>query len=153
VDAARADRLTGDRLTEELRAAGLRATRPRLAVLGFLREHRGRHHSAEEVTASLAATGGALLRGSVYNVLGSLASAGLVLVADTGPGRALYEAPDGWHHHFVCRVCGRVVDVPCIVGAKPCLDAGLAGAEVDEAQIIFRGRCPACTSTANRASA
>ena len=147
MDAARAGRLRVGGLADELRGAGLRATGPRLLVLGFLREHPG-HHSAEEVTAALAAAGEPLLRGSVYSVLGGLVGAGHILVADTGPGRALYEVSDAWHHHFVCRVCGAVVDVPCVVGARPCLDAGLAGAEVDEAQVIFRGRCAACARAA-----
>jgi Fur family ferric uptake transcriptional regulator len=80
----------------------------------------------------------------VYNALDALRTAGLVMAADAGPGRTLYEADTGWHHHFVCRECGAVVDVPCVEGEKPCIDAGVPGLEVDEAQIIFRGRCEAC---------
>jgi len=118
-------------------------------VLGFLRDQGG-HHSADEVTGALEAAGERLLRGSVYNVLGSLVEAGLVTVADSGPGRTLYEAAGAWHHHFVCRDCGSVIDVPCVVGAKPCLDAELAGATIDEAQVIFRGRCPACAAASRR---
>lgn len=146
MDAERAGRLNESRLAEELRRAGLRATGPRIGVLAFLREHAGRHLSAEEVTAGLAASGRALLRGSVYNVLGSLVRAGLVIVADAGPGRALYEAAGAWHHHFVCRSCGEVLDVPCASVGKPCIEAGLEGALVDEAQVIFRGLCPRCAS-------
>ena len=148
MDAARADSLIDGVLAADLRAAGLRATRPRLLVLGYLRRHQGAHHSAEEVTAGLAEADQGLLRGSVYNVLSSLVAAGLVLVADAGPGRTLYEASDTWHHHFVCRACGAVIDVPCVAGAKPCVDAGLPGAMVDEAQVIFRGLCPVCADGA-----
>jgi Fur family ferric uptake transcriptional regulator len=150
VDAARRGGLTLEEPAEELRAAGLRATRPRLLVLRFLREQGG-HHSADDITAALAAAGEPMLRGSIYNVLGSLVDSGLVVVADAGPGRTLYEAGDGWHHHFVCRACGTILDVPCVVGAKPCLDAGLVGAEVDEAQVIFRGRCPSCAARSGKA--
>jgi Fur family ferric uptake transcriptional regulator len=92
----------------------------------------------------LAQAGPALLRGSVYNVLGSLVAAGLVIVADAGPGRALYEASETWHHHFICRACGDVMDVPCVAGTKPCLDVALPGSVVDEAQVIFRGLCTVC---------
>lgn len=144
MDAARAGGLSEAGLAEELRRAGLRATRPRIAVLALLNEHAGHHLSAEEVTAGLGASGRALLRGSVYNVLGSLVRAGLVIVADAGPGRALYEAASTWHHHFVCRSCGEVMDVPCATVDKPCIEAGLDGALVDEAQVIFRGLCPRC---------
>lgn len=123
---------------ERLREAGLRATRPRLDVLAWLDDHHG-HHAADEVTA---ATGRA--RASIYKVLEDLVEAGLVLMADAGPGRTLYEAGAAFHHHFVCRSCGRIVDVPCRGDDRPCLDAGLPGAEVDTAQVIYRGRCADC---------
>ena len=82
---------------------------------------------------------------SVYNVVADLQAAALVMSADVGPGRALYEVAETWHHHFVCRVCGAITDVPCVRGKKPCLDppAALAGT-VEEAQVIFRGVCAAC---------
>ena len=134
-------------LEHALRSAGLKSTRPRLLVLRFLRE-RGGHHSADEITDALTPVDSTLLRGSVYNVLNKLLGHGLINMADVGPGRALYESGSPWHHHFVCRQCGGVQDVPCVVGARPCLETDLGGAELDEAQIIFRGRCAACVTTA-----
>lgn len=128
---------------ERLRAAGVRVTRPRHAVYRALGELGG-HRSADEVADHLAHGGERLPRTSVYNSLDVLRDAGLVMVADVGPGRALYEAADAWHHHFVCRRCGSVSDVGCVRGTKPCLDAELAGAVVDEAQVIFRGVCAVC---------
>jgi Fur family ferric uptake transcriptional regulator len=135
---------------DQLREAGLRATRPRLLVLAAL-EQLGGHRSADELVATLDAQGTSLPRQSVYNVLESLVAAGLVLPADAGPGRALFEAGTAFHHHFVCRECGVVQDVSCVVGVKPCLDPRLVDAEVDEAQVIFRGRCPACVQAKRRA--
>ena len=133
-------------LERALRAARLKSTRPRLLVLRFLTE-RGGHHSADEITEALAGEDASLLRGSVYNVLNKLQKHGLITLADVGPGRALYEAGSPWHHHFVCRQCDAVLDVTCVVGQKPCLQAELEGSEVDEAQVIFRGRCPACAAS------
>ena len=123
---------------DTIRQAGLRATQPRLDVLSWLDAHRG-HHAADEVAA-----GTGLARASTYKVLDDLTEAGLVLVADTGPGRTLYEVGAVFHHHFVCRACERVVDVPCQVEARPCLDADLPGAEIDTAQVIYRGVCADC---------
>jgi Fur family ferric uptake transcriptional regulator len=87
-------------------------------------------------------------RATVYHVLGTLARAGLVLIADAGPGRTLYEAAGRWHHHLVCRRCGTIVDVACASATKPCLEPDLPGAVVEEAQVIFRGLCPACAGRA-----
>jgi Fe2+ or Zn2+ uptake regulation protein len=75
-----------------------------------------------------------------------MADAGVLLVADAGPGVARFEIASSWHHHLVCRACGRIVDVPCATGNQPCIDAGLPGAAIDEAQVIFRGLCPTCAA-------
>ncbi|MCS7051584.1 MAG: transcriptional repressor [Thermomicrobium sp.] len=132
-------------LVQRLRQAGLRVTQPRLWVLDVLDRVSG-HWSADEVLAAVRARGARLSRATVYNVIHALVSSGLVMVADAGPGRMLLESARVWHHHFVCRDCGTVIDVPCVIGAKPCLQPALPGAEVDEAQVIWRGRCPRCVA-------
>jgi Fur family ferric uptake transcriptional regulator len=144
-----ADEFAGE-VAARLREAGLRVTRPRRAVIQALRAMGG-HHTADEVHAYLVKHDITLPRTSVYNSLVALADVGLVLRADVGRGAILYEEADTWHHHFVCRRCGQVSDVSCIVGAKPCLtpleDVGL----IDQAQVLFRGTCHRCLD-ANAAS-
>ena len=130
-------------LAGRLRQSGLRVTRPRLVVYGVLLELEG-HRSVDDIALALRRRGQALPRASIYNVVEALRLAGLVMGADAGPGRALYEASDARHHHFVCRNCARVLDVPCAVGESPCLAADIEGAQVDEAQVIFRGLCDRC---------
>jgi Fe2+ or Zn2+ uptake regulation protein len=132
-------------LGRRLREHGLRATRPRINVLAAL-EDLGEHRSADEVHERLAADGNSMPRSSVYNALTSLVGAGLAVTADAGPGRTLYETGRGWHHHFVCRSCGRVFDVDCVVGNQPCLTPGTDVGVVDEAQVIFRGVCTSCAA-------
>ncbi len=128
---------------EELAKAGLRVTHGRLEVLGLLEEVGG-HRSADDLVAAFRSRGTPRPRATIYHILGVLARAGLVLVADAGPGRTLYEAATRWHHHLVCRRCGAIVDVACVGETKPCLEPDLPGAVVEEAQVIFRGLCPAC---------
>jgi Fe2+ or Zn2+ uptake regulation protein len=130
---------------ERLRAAGLRVTRPRLLALEALRELGG-HRSAEELSAFLRRRGTPLPRASVYNSLDALVRAGLVMLADAGPGSSLYEAGAGWHHHFVCSACGKVLDVPCLTGETPCLHPDGIEGQVEEAQVIFRGLCSDCAA-------
>ncbi len=56
---------------------------------------------------------------------------------------------DDNHHHLICRVCGRAVDVDCAVGDTPCLVASDdSGYEIDEAEVIYWGRCPDCVAAA-----
>jgi Fur family ferric uptake transcriptional regulator len=128
-----------------LKDVGLRATHARILVYEVLLEVGG-HHSVDDVVRMLGQRGNRIQRMSVYNVMNDLTTAGLVMCADTGPGRALYEVADTWHHHFVCRVCKCVVDIPCLEGKKPCLTPPWAPGRVDEAQIIFRGVCDKCAA-------
>lgn len=126
-------------LPGRLRDAGLRATQPRMAVLEWLDANPG-HHPAELLVDR---TG--LSKATVYHVLGQLSAAGLVLTAESGAGRLLYETAADAHHHFVCRVCGQIIDIPCIPGESPCLTADIPGAMIEHADVILRGVCAACT--------
>lgn len=137
-----ADTLVGQ-VEARLHAAGLRVTKPRLAVIAALRDLGG-HRTADEVHARLRAGNTALPRTSVYNSLVTLADLGVLMRADVGPGAVVYEVAESWHHHFVCRRCGAVTDVPCVVGDSPCLSPSAEVGQVDEAQVIFRGVCPDC---------
>ena len=130
-------------ITARLQDAGLRATRPRIAVAEALRRMGG-HRTADEVHAQLARDAVNLPRTSVYNSLTALADAGIALRADVGPGAVVYEVADTWHHHFVCRRCGRISDVPCVTGERPCLSPSADVGLVEEAQVIFRGVCARC---------
>ena len=141
--------MTDDEAVAALRRAGLRLTRPRLAVLGALRALGG-HRSADEVMDSLRRAKARVSRMTVYNALGDLEKARVILRADAGPGRTLYEARSEWHHHFVCRRCDAVLDVPCVRGRKPCMKLTAPVGKADEAQVIFRGICRACLGAGGR---
>lgn len=129
-----------------LRSAGLKATSTRLSVLQALTEIGG-HCSADQVYQFLATAGERVPRGTVFKVMADLSAKGILMLTDVGPGRTLYEYADEWHHHFVCRHCQTIMDIPCMEGRKPCLlpDFEFLG-KIDEAQIIFRGYCKDCLS-------
>jgi Fur family transcriptional regulator, stress-responsive regulator len=132
-------------LVQRVRAAGLRATRPRLAVLEVLAAGGG-HQSADDVHQSLVRQGHALPRTTVYNVLNDLAAARVIMQADLGPGRMMFEYAGEWHHHFVCRRCQGILDVPAASLAVSHAGVDLPGARVEAAQVILRGICPACAA-------
>ena len=134
-----------------LRAAGLRATGPRIAVHGVLDEARadGRHLTAAEVAGAVRARTDGVSTQAVYDCLDALTSAGLARRIEPAGQPALYETRVGDnHHHLVCRGCGRTVDVDCTHGSAPCLAPSTDhGFVVDEAEVVFWGRCPACAAT------
>ena len=129
-----------------IRAAGLRVTRQRVAVLDVVKAKP--HTNAAAVLAIVSAVLPGVSHQAVYDCLAHLTEAGLLrrLTMDGGP--AIYEAQmrDN-HHHCVCRTCGLIVDIDCAVGASPCLDpADAAGFVIDEAEVIYRGLCRSCSA-------
>ncbi|MGH8892052.1 MAG: Fur family transcriptional regulator [Actinomycetes bacterium] len=133
-----------------LRTAGLRVTRPRLAVMAVLAEQP--HAQVEPVVAAVRDEIGSVSVQAVYDVLRVLGAAGLVRRIDLAGAASRYELRVGDnHHHAVCRSCGTIEDVDCAVGAAPCLDPGEArGFVVDEAEVTYWGTCPSCREAAAR---
>jgi Fur family transcriptional regulator, stress-responsive regulator len=127
-----------------LRDAGLRVTAPRLAVLSSVRELD--HPDVDDVVRAARGRLGAVSTQAVYDVLRVFEEAGLVRRIEPAGSPVRYETRVGYnHHHLVCRRCGVVADVDCVVGHAPCLEpAGDAGFVVDEADVTFWGICPRC---------
>jgi Fur family transcriptional regulator, stress-responsive regulator len=129
---------------DRLRQAGLRVTRPRLAVLDVLVERS--HVDADTIVTAARAVHPSISPQAVYGVLKALVGGGLARRIEPAGGPALYELRVGDnHHHLVCRECGTVADVDCVVGAAPCLTpSDAAGFAVDEAEVVFWGVCAGC---------
>lgn len=97
------------RETEELKQAGLKATRPRLMILQLLEEAEERHLTAEGVYRNLLDAGEEVGLATVYRVLTQFEQAGLVQRHHFDGERAFFELDENKHHdHMVCMRCGRV---------------------------------------------
>ena len=130
-----------------LRSADLRVTRPRLAVLRAVRRHP--HADTGSLLAAVRVEEPGVSHQAVYDVLGALTEAGIVRRIQPAGSVARYELRVGDnHHHVVCRSCGVVADVDCGVGEAPCLTASDDhGFAIDEAEVIYWGLCPGCSTT------
>lgn len=127
-----------------LRAASLRVTGPRLAVLEAVEAHP--HSDAATVLQVARARLGAVSNQAVYDVLKALTGAGLLRRIEPEGSPARYERRVGDnHHHVICRRCGAITDVDCATGAAPCLEGSDDhGFVVDEVEVTYWGMCPAC---------
>jgi Fur family ferric uptake transcriptional regulator len=136
-------------LSAALRTAGLRVTASRLAVLSAVAE--GEHLTADQVASDVRGRVGTISTQAVYDVLGALTRAGLTRRIEPAGSPARYETRVGDnHHHVVCRVCGAVSDIDCVVGEPPCLlPTESSGYRIDEAEVTFWGLCPTCQTTPN----
>lgn len=133
-----------------LRSASLRVTRPRLAVLAAVHEHP--HADTDSIIGAVRQQLADVSHQAVYDVLRALTGAGLVRRIQPSGSLARYESRIGDnHHHVVCRSCGAIADVDCAVGYTPCLTAADdAGYEIDEAEVVYWGRCPDCQQSETR---
>ena len=131
-----------------LRRHRLPVTAQRLAVLRAVTDRP--HSTADDIGTAVRAEIGAISRQAVYDVLAALTDKGILRRIQPAGSPARYEDRVGDnHHHLICRSCGGMIDVDCAVGDTPCLTAADdAGYEVDEAEVIYWGRCPACVVAA-----
>jgi Fur family transcriptional regulator, stress-responsive regulator len=147
--------MPGDALVDHaaaLRRHGLQVTAQRLAVLRAVSNRS--HSTADDIDKAVRVEIGAISRQAVYDALGVLTDKGLLRRIQPAGSPARYEDRVGDnHHHLICRCCGRMVDVDCAVGDTPCLTAADDSAyEIDEAEVVYWGRCPECITADSAAS-
>jgi Fur family ferric uptake transcriptional regulator len=106
------------------------------------------HSTADDLDKVVRAEIGTISRQAVYDAVGTLTAKGLIRRIQPAGSPARYEDRVGDnHHHLICRTCNRMVDVDCAVGYTPCLTAADdSGYEIDEAEVVFWGRCPDCVA-------
>jgi Fur family transcriptional regulator, stress-responsive regulator len=136
-----------------LRERGLRVTAQRLAVLRAVSNTP--HATAGTLVETVRGELGAISTQAVYDVLEVLTENGLLRRIQPAGSAARYEDRVGDnHHHLVCRDCDRMIDVDCAVGDPPCLTAAEDfGFEIDEAEVVYWGRCPDCVERTAKGTA
>jgi Fur family transcriptional regulator, stress-responsive regulator len=130
--------------------ADLRVTRPRVAVMEAVEANP--HADTETIVTAVRIGLPDVSRQAVYDVLNALTAAGLVRRIQPLGSVVRYESRVGDnHHHVVCRSCGVIADIDCAVGDAPCFtpadgDNVLDGFLLDEAEVIYWGLCPDCST-------
>jgi Fe2+ or Zn2+ uptake regulation protein len=129
-----------------IRAAGLRVTPQRRAILGVFAGGPNGHLTADEVYERARRTVPEIARATVYNALGELVRAGLLRSVE-GFGAVRYDSNlDESHHHFRCLSCGRLYDVYPRAAEQIELDDDLF--TVERVQVLLEGTCPTCAQGA-----
>ena len=138
---------TTERVEQDLRAAGLRCTAPRVVVLSELRAAPG-HWRVDEVAAAVRGRLGRVSTQAVYDVLDALEDAGLARRVQPAGGAARFEARTTGHDHAVCRSCGAIVDLePGSRSPRRLPDVG-DGFVAEAVELTVWGRCATCAEAA-----
>lgn len=136
-----------------LREHGLQVTAQRLAIMRAVSSRP--HATADELIDDVRTVIGSISRQAVYDTLSVLVEKNLLRRIQPAGSAARYEDRVGDnHHHLICRGCGKTFDIDCALGEAPCLVAeDDHGFEIDEAEVIYWGRCPSCQKAAAAADA
>ena len=124
-----------------------RPTRQRAAVAAVLADN-DEFRSAQELHAILRDAGDKVGLATVYRNLQAMAAEGEIDMLRTDDGEAVYRAcSTGHHHHLVCRVCGRTVEVegPTVEAWANKVSAEHGFTDVHHTLEIF-GTCGTCST-------
>ena len=97
---------------KELRLAGLRPTRQRVAIAALLLDGRHSHVSAESLIEEITAAGIQVSSGTVYNTLNQFTDAGLLRRVVVHNEYSLFDTNTDHHHHFYEASNDQLVDIP-----------------------------------------
>lgn len=132
-------------LQDQLRAAGLRSTAPRLAVLEHFYAHGGQH-SHGDLFEAIGDRG--FDRATIYRILMDLSEANILSRSDLGDHVWRFELKRGGEHaeehpHFVCIDCGQV---SCLPGITVKVSGKVPKAVAKkEFALQMKGRCDKCS--------
>jgi len=141
-----------DGVEQLLRTHGVQVTAQRLAIMRALSMRP--HATADDLADDVRVVIGTISRQAVYDTLGVLVDKNLIRRIQPAGSAARFEDRVGDnHHHLVCRACGSMFDIDCAVGSVPCLTADDDhGFEIDEAEVVYWGRCPTCRNLPTKPS-
>jgi len=124
---------------------GIRPTAQRVRIAALLLAA-PQHLSAEQILATLRASGARVSKATVYNTLNELVDMGELLEVSAGGGPKRYDPNVGRpHQHLVCLRCGELHDVsPTGEQALDISTEQRYGYHLVDVEIVFRGLCPTC---------
>lgn len=131
---------------QELRAAGLKVTLPRVKILQILESSDTKHLSAEDVYKALLEAQEDVGLATVYRVLTQFETAGLVMRHHFEGGHSVFELNDIDHHdHIVCNKCGKVEEFyDEVIEQQQDSIAAKLGFKITDHSLYIYGVCKQC---------
>jgi Fur family transcriptional regulator, iron response regulator len=131
---------TYSRVLEQLKAAGLRPTRQRLALAKLLLESGPRHVTAEELFHEARNAGIPVSLATVYNTLHQFTSVGLLREVVVDMGQSYFDTNISHHHHFFDETTGELTDIAAQEIEIHRLPSPPEGSEIERVEVIVRLR-------------
>ncbi len=133
--------MTVENLKKRLLSHDIRPSKPRVAILKYLIEHRT-HPNVDSIYQALAPEISSLSKTTVYNTVDLFSEHGVIQRLTIDDKTTNYDADTSVHPHFLCQVCGAIYDMPEVTDLSALPDAGPH--ELHDIQIYYRGICAKC---------
>ena len=121
----------------------MKITHHRLAILKYLDDHHN-HPTADEIYSKLKTKNPSLSKTTVYNSLDILQKNGLIKMLTICGSEYRYDFKKGMHHHFLCRNCGKIIDID--IACPNIKKVAKYGHEIEEVHGYFKGICKNCVN-------
>jgi len=127
-------------IIDQLRTAGLRPTRQRMALAHILFSQGDRHVTAESLFNEAKARRIDVSLATVYNALHDFTGKNLLREISIDSTRSYFDTNTGDHHHFFFEKSGKLQDIPSESVSIAALPDAPAGAEITRVDVIIRVR-------------
>ena len=133
-----------ERLKKLLEDKGLKPTYQRLKVLEYLDRHIDSHPTAEMIHEAISRNMPTISVTTVYNTLNAFLQTGLVSAETITGTEVRYDLLTHPHHHFLCRICGTIIDVDVTCPIVEARTKVINGHTIEEIHGYFKGVCEKC---------
>lgn len=134
-----------EKISSLLRKRGYVLSMPRIAIIKYLLSHKT-HHTAESVYRAISKEYPNISLSTVYNTLKVLAKEGFISQLAIEGDRLFYDSTPQEHSHFVCKICGKIMDIP----TKPKKIKKIDGNRIERINVYFYGVCRECIEKENK---
>ena len=130
---------------DDLIDKGISPSRPRLAILNYLRSHYT-HPTADEIFRVLRAEVPTLSLTTVYNTLRLFTEKGLCQSLTINDKQVCFDGKMTPHAHFLCSCCGKIYDVEQsdVEASLFAVPLQICGHHITETHYYFKGICSHC---------
>ena len=128
---------------EYLLSFGIKPSVQRIAIMDYLMTHRT-HPAIDEIYLALCEDIPTLSKTTVYNTLKLFVEHGAAQMLTIDERNTCYDADIQLHAHFLCKKCGKILDLSPSTEKDKVSAMKEEGFKVDEIHQYFKGYCPSC---------
>lgn len=143
------DKWTINTVKQYLIEKGIKPSVQRIAVMGYLLEHRT-HPTVDEIYSALQDRIPTLSKTTVYNTLKLFAEKKAIQSITIDERMVHFDGYRERHAHFLCQSCGKVIDVPLDYDVELPKTEQTKGFVDVETHVYHRGYCSECTEKSNK---